>query len=88
MKTKKFQKKLILNKRTIAHVNMSEMKRVKAGMARTDTEICCIQPESYTSDCNYGCIGQTCVSCDTYCEACPTYVITCYTDCFDTCYCP
>jgi hypothetical protein len=40
MKTKKFRKKLLLNKKTIANMNNNEMLSVKGGLPNTDYTFC------------------------------------------------
>lgn len=63
MKTKKFQKKLSLNKGTVAHLGSDEEKRVKGGCRPTDP-----------SACTYDCPTTSAVlCCDTNMFHCPTF---------------
>jgi len=62
MKSKKFEKKLSLNKKTIADLNSSEMNWLKGGQAEP------------TKSCDYtlcGCCTKPEHSCFTYCGSCP-----------------
>lgn len=65
MKTKPFDKKLVLNKKTVAHLNNSEMKAVEGG----DMPLCvtigadtCISYEGWTCG--------TCIFCPSYKSDC------------------
>jgi len=68
MKTKHFDKKLVLNKKTIAHLGYGDMKAVEGGGPPTCVTIgadTCISFE-----------GWTCTGCPTY-NTCPTDCKTC-----------
>jgi hypothetical protein len=83
MKTKKYAKKLALNKKTIANINTMQLGIVKGGglpPAPTNSPTNCEHLPCPLSD------GGTClVTCET-CITCNT--CTCYTFCFpDTCAC-
>jgi hypothetical protein len=71
MKSKKFQKKLGLNKTTVAHLNHGAMKGVHGG-ARTFV-LACLSGDPA------GSCGDTCYTCD-----CPTATCNC-TDTCHTC---
>lgn len=66
MKTKKFEKKLGLKKKTIANLNNQEMVTANGGVEETNYRTC-IQP---TASCDT-CLIETCVTCET-CETCVT----------------
>lgn len=59
MKTKPFNKKLVLNKKTVSHLNRRELKAVDGGeeICDTDQAPTCISFQGLT------------------CETCPTYMI-------------
>jgi hypothetical protein len=65
MKSKKLSKKLGLNKRTVAHLNISNMNNLKAGVHNTVGE--CETYETYCGTCD---TCGTCDSCNTWCETC------------------
>jgi hypothetical protein len=77
MKSKKFEKKLALNKKTIADLNGDMMGRVHGGIENTQTASCCMGP----TDC------PNCTqTCNTYCGTCaPTCAPTCDATCVNTC---
>jgi hypothetical protein len=60
MKTKKFSKKLSLNKKTIAHLNDAHMTEVKGGedTGQTGCILCAVTHTCQT--CPTKCIGGTC----------------------------
>jgi natural product precursor len=63
MKTKKFEEKLTLNKKTIADLNSSEMNGLKGGQIIPD------EMSRYYTLC--GCPTKWEYSCFTYCGSCP-----------------
>jgi hypothetical protein len=60
MKQKRFQKKLGLNKRTVAHLNQKEMNVAKGGV---DTTIFVTLAGPYTCLCSYNTGPMTCCDC-------------------------
>ncbi len=50
MKTKRFEKKLVLNKNTIAHLNLDEMNVVQGGLTLTCATLCAITCEHVTGE--------------------------------------
>jgi hypothetical protein len=69
MKTKKFRKKLNLNKKTVANLNGKEMNGVLAGAGKKDSEV------TICTSCNHtvctSCNPTVCASC-VETECCPT----------------
>jgi hypothetical protein len=59
MKQKKFNKKLILNKKTIANLNNGEMKDVNGGKDDISNSLC-ITCFTCDTDCGATCFGVTC----------------------------
>lgn len=59
MKSKTFNKKLVLNKKTVSHLNRGELKAVDGGdeICDTDQAPTCISFQGWT------------------CETCPTYMV-------------
>lgn len=57
MKTKKFNKKLALNKKTIARLDNQEMEHFKGGAVRRTIRPCWLYEthEFHTCDCSYYC---------------------------------
>jgi len=53
MKAKKIDQKLVLNKKTVAHLNIENMDAVRAGAPPTKRETLC-PPTCYT--CNWECL--------------------------------
>jgi hypothetical protein len=63
VKTKRFDKKLVLNKKTIAHLGYVEMKAVEG-----KGQYPCV---TIGADTCISFLGWTCTGCPTYCETCP-----------------
>ncbi len=76
MKKQKFNKKLVLNKETIAKLNGEEMNEVKGG---TDTI------NTFATVCNSGCV--TCQTCGNTCNTCYPCIETILQTCNPSCYC-
>ena len=76
MKTKKFEKKLALNKKTVANLNNVQLSNVKGGGV-------------IPSDPGFACLPtfETCGTCAATCDTCFTECVTCVTcvSCQETC---
>ena len=72
MKTKKFAKKLTLNKNTIANLSNGQLVKIKGGVA--DTEHLCV-PSFTLTNCDE-CPSYTCETCST-CVTCNACSYTC-----------
>ena len=76
MKTKRFQKRLTLNKKTVVNLNSNEKQGVKGGAPYTLIGTC-----SCVGGC--GTLGNTC---ETYCGTCGDTCDTCSPSCGGTCH--
>jgi hypothetical protein len=74
MKSKKFQKKLSLNKKTVADLNPGAMNGVRGGGTVTSVNVVCI-PTALV--CTVTCTCPTINTCETYCGTCATNCGTC-----------
>lgn len=79
MKTKKFSRKLMLNKKTVANLNGSMMGKVHGGEgdSQTPANSCCMGPTdcpncTQTCYCPTEVTCATCVTCQT-CRGCPSF---------------
>jgi hypothetical protein len=77
MKTKKFSRKLMLNKKTVANLNGNLMGRVRGGYQNTQTDSCCLVhtdcPDcTQTCNCPTDVTCATCATCQT-CRGCKTF---------------
>jgi hypothetical protein len=69
MKTKKFEKKLVLKKKTIANLNNGQLGQVKGGLLPTRTDcLTCVD-----------CPTDTCETCPATCNTCAAYCTEYYT---------
>jgi hypothetical protein len=65
MKPKKFNKKLFLNKKTVANLNNWQMTGLRGGKATEDSvEVCC-PSQTCQTDCDQNTCGQ--YTCERYC---------------------
>jgi hypothetical protein len=66
MKRKKFDNRLSLNKKTVAHLDNGEKSRVRGGLLPSDPRVCpCTATWQYT---NLGCAPKT-IICTEFCSA-------------------
>ena len=75
MKTKKIEKKLTLNKKTIANLNYGQLGNVKAGgVIPSDPAFACLP----TFECT---VPNTCDTCFTECVTCVSLCVSCQATC-------
>ncbi len=77
MKTKKLEKKLTLNKKTIANLYHGQMRNVRGGgLLPSDPGFPCTGTEPGTETC-----ADTCNTCFTFCVTCVSLCVSCADTC-------